>query len=115
MRRWSRRLFNRRGHREVARRYLGGQAWRQLGGGARRGRQALGQGERELGRRTRDEGRRTKEAAEEKEDIHIMKPSFCAERLWPGGMGGGGFYVQGADMASEICFSKISAKCFHSV
>jgi len=28
-------------------------------------------------------GRGAKEAAEEKEEIHIMKPSFCAEGLWP--------------------------------
>jgi hypothetical protein len=34
---------------------------------------------REAGSGTRDEGRWTKEAAEEKEEIHIMKPSFCAE------------------------------------
>jgi hypothetical protein len=67
---------------------------------------ALGQGEREARSVKREAGQG---------EIHIMKPSFCAERLWPAGMGGGGFYVQGPDMASEICFSKISAKCFHSV
>ena len=54
---------------------------------------------------TRDEGRGTKEAAEEKEEIHIMKPSFCAEtplgsrgNVFFGLTGGGGwgkmrFYV----------------------
>jgi len=31
----------------------------------------------------RGAGRGTKEAAGEKEEIHIIKPSFCAERLWP--------------------------------
>ena len=44
-------------------------------------------------RGTRDEGGRTKNRrqetedrsirAGEKEEIHIIKPSFCAERLWP--------------------------------
>jgi len=52
----------RRGRRVVARRYLGGQAWRQLGGGGRRevARRYLGgragSGKREAGRGTTDEG-----------------------------------------------------------
>jgi hypothetical protein len=33
-----------------------------------------------------------------------MKPSFCAERLWPAGVGGGGFYAQSAEMAAAIVF-----------
>jgi hypothetical protein len=43
------------------------------------GKRIFGCGEREAGSGERDEGRGTKEAAEEKEEIHIMKPSFCAE------------------------------------
>jgi len=49
-------------------------------------------------RGTRDEGGRTKNRrqetedrsirAGEKEEIHIMKPSFCAEGLWPAAVGG---------------------------
>jgi hypothetical protein len=92
---WGRRLFNRRGRREVARRYLGG--------GGRRGGQALGQGEREAGSGERDKGSVKREAGSGTRDegsgtrdtsplppwgkmrgqgeIHIMKPSFCAE--WP--------------------------------
>jgi len=36
----------------------------------------------------RDEGRGTKEAGEEKEEINIIKPLFCAEGLWPADVGG---------------------------
>jgi len=87
---WSRGLFNRRGL--VG---LPGEGVVRLPGGTWAGERDEGRGTRDEGRGTRDdgrgttdEGRRTKEAAEEKEEIHIMKPSFCAEGSWADDVGG---------------------------